>query len=52
MSNLRKIDGYNFRNFNEAFLSLTQLRKQIYHIASTAHFTSIPFLVPTLGNYK
>ena len=56
MLNLRKIDVYNVRNFIEAFLSFTQVHKlvhkQIYYIASSAHITSIHFLVPTLAHHK
>ena len=53
---MRKIDVYNLRNFNKVFLSLTQVHKlvhkQIFYIASSAHITSMTFLVPTLVNYN
>ena len=36
-----------FHSHNECKL----VHKQIYYIASSAHITSMPFLVPTLVNY-
>ena len=66
MPNLPKIDVYNFRYkisvgilMKLFFLSHKCINKwghklvhkQIYYIASSAHITSMPFLVPTLVNY-